>query len=427
VPIIYTIKTIEQAEKALLPFVPLVAQLTGKDTTLQRIRPLMTLLGNPQEQLRVIHIAGTSGKTSTAYFIAALLHASGKRVGLTVSPHVDSVTERVQINGKPFTDDIFCQQLSEFLEKIKNIEVAPSYFELLYAFAIWEFAQAEVDYAVIETGLGGLYDATNITERPDKVCVITDIGYDHMHILGNTLPEIAAQKIGIVHDHNPVIMYEQAEDIMTVINTWTRKHHALLQLTTETQERSSCSIDVGGMPAYQQRNWLLAHCVYEFVSERDNLPVLLPTQLEATQALQVPGRMDYRAIDGKILIMDGAHNTQKMAAFVTSFKQRHPNTKPAMLVAFKTGKEYVELAPLLASFASSIIVTTFTTSQDLPATAIDPHKVAAAFIAAGNSNVFVIQDKLKAYKALRDKPSSILVITGSFYLLSQLRREAGLP
>ncbi|HMH31066.1 MAG TPA: bifunctional folylpolyglutamate synthase/dihydrofolate synthase, partial [Methylomirabilota bacterium] len=131
-----TLHNIQEAESALLPYVPLVGQVKA-DTTLDRVWPLMELLGNPQDQLKTIHIAGTSGKTSTAYYMAALLAASGKKVGLTVSPHVDSVTERVQINGQPIPEELFCQELGEFLEIIEQAAQKPSYFELLYAFAIW--------------------------------------------------------------------------------------------------------------------------------------------------------------------------------------------------------------------------------------------------------------------------------------------------
>jgi dihydrofolate synthase/folylpolyglutamate synthase len=417
------IRTIEQAEAALLPYVPLVAQLTGKDTTLERIIPLMALLGNPQEQLRVVHIAGTSGKTSTAYFTAALLHTAGNKVGLTVSPHVDSITERVQFDGQPISIPIFCSELEQFLEIIKVLKRPPSYFELMYAFAIWEFSRANVDYAVIETGMGGLYDATNVTTRADKVCVITDIGFDHMKILGNTLPEIAAQKIGIVHDHNQVIMYEQSEPIMSVIRDWTRDHNAPLLLTSEEAERQLSRGDISGMAAYQQRNWLLAYRVFRYVAKRDGLKPLSLRKLSLTQSLQVPGRMDAWQVGHKTVVMDGAHNAQKMAAFVSSFRVLYPDKKPAFLLAFKQGKEYQDVVKLLAPLASFIVVTTFAYSQDLPVGSTDPNEVAAAFKAAGNTNVQVVHDRAAAFTALLQETDDIAVVTGSFYLLSQIRND----
>ncbi len=416
-----TIRTIEDANKALRPYVPLVSQLTGKDTTLRRIQPLMKLLGNPQERLRVIHIAGTSGKTSTAYFLSALLGVSGKKVGLTVSPHVDSVTERVQINNKPLTDAVFCSELAEFLAIVRQAPEPPSYFELLYAFSVWVFVRQEVDYAVVETGMGGLFDATNVVTRSDKVCVITDIGFDHTHILGTTLPEIAAQKIGIVHDHNEVFTYKQDDQVMRVFTDWAAKHHATLNITTQAAERQATTLDFSGIPPYQEHNWLLAYKVYRYLTEQDNLPNLTSKVLLQTLRTRIPARMDTRKLQNKTVIMDGAHNVQKMTAFLNSFKALYPHTKPAVLIALKHNKDYQGVADLLSKVAARIIVTTFSSSQDLPVESMDPQLLAQAFNTA--IPVQIVADPLAATRALLTSPEPIGVITGSFYLLSEIRNK----
>ena len=415
-----TIKNLKEAEAALRPFVPLVKQLTGKDTTLARIRPLMKLLGNPQDQLKIIHIAGTSGKTSTAYYMAALLQAAGQQVGLTVSPHVDSVTERVQLNGQPLSEAEFCAQLGDFLDIVERAEQQPSYFELLYAFAIWVFARQGVDYAVVETGMGGLYDATNVTTRPDKVCIITDIGLDHQHILGKTLPEIAAQKVGIVHDRNQVFMYRQPAAVQTVIEGWVKQHHATMRVADVPAQSKS------ELPAYQWRNWQLAYKVYEYLRRRDKLPRLTSQVLAQTRQINVPGRMEIRRLGGKTLIMDGAHNAQKMTAFIDSFQRLYPGVKPAILLSLKTGKEYREVARLLVPLASRVIATTFNTTQDLPVVSIDPIVLAETFKAAGSNNVETITDQQAAFKALLSGPEEVCIVTGSFYLLSQIRNNKSL-
>jgi dihydrofolate synthase / folylpolyglutamate synthase len=421
------ITTIADANAALLPYVPLVAQLTGQNTTLDRIGPLMALLGNPQNSTRVVHIAGTSGKTSTAYYVAALLLATGKKVGLTVSPHVDSVTERVQLDGVPLPDATFCSYLGEFLQLVEDSGIRPSYFELLYAFSFWVFQREGVDYAVVETGLGGLYDATNVATRTDKLCIITDIGYDHMHILGHTLAEITAQKIGIVHDKNPVIMYHQTTEVSGVVETWVMKHRAELHATLESDERQKYGDEfVADMPAYQQRNWLLAYAAYRFLQARDSLPELSPEQLAITQAIQVPGRMDIRQVADKTIVMDGAHNGQKMFTFLESFRARYPDAKPAVLIALKQGKEPADVAPLLASFAARIIVTAFDTSQDLPALSINPEELAGIFRQAGATKVSFAPNHHTAYQQLLAAPEKTCIITGSFYLLSQIRHEEAL-
>lgn len=409
---------------ALQPYVPLVAKLTGKDTTLRRVQPLMKLLGNPQDKLRVIHIAGTSGKTSTAYYLSALLGATDKTVGLTVSPHVDKVTERIQINNKPLSETVFGQELTEFLEIVKKAPEQPSYFELMYAFSLWVFVRKNVDYAVIETGMGGLYDATNVITRPDKICIITDIGLDHTHILGNTLAEIAAQKIGIVHDHNVVFTYTQSNEIMEVFQDWTTKHHAVLHSTTQTAERQSSGLDFSGIPKYQERNWLLAYKAYRYLVERDDIQNLTSKVLMKTLHTHIPGRMDIRQVHGKTIIMDGAHNFQKMSAFVDSFRELYPGVKPTVVIALKHNKEYQGVADLLSTFAARVITTSFLSSQDLPVQSMDPHVLAQAF--GSHLEVQVTLDPSSAVHMLLQDPGPVGVITGSFYLLSQIRNNKDL-
>ncbi len=412
-----TIRNIQEAETALLDYVPLVAHPASHGTPLEHVKSLMQVLGNPQDRLRVIHIAGTSGKTSTAYYMSALLTAIGKKVGLAVSPHVDSVTERVQLNGQPLSEADFCAELSSFLDIVQAANHQPSYFVLLYAFALWVFERRGVDYAVIETGMGGLFDATNVANRPDKVCIITDIGFDHRHLLGNTLAAIAAQKIGIVHPGNTVFTYPQTAEVMDVFVLWIEKQQATLHVVDESVKPKA-----NKMPGYQWRNWCLAYSTYQYLQSRDSVPHLTRQVLRKTQKLQIPARMDVSQIAGKTLVMDGAHNAQKMTAFADSFRQLFPGVKPAILVALKNGKEHQEVAPLLATLGSRIITTSFNTTQDLPAVSIDPDVLAESFRAAGAVDVESNKDQVAAYQALLKGPETVCVITGSFYLLSQLRK-----
>jgi dihydrofolate synthase/folylpolyglutamate synthase len=409
-----TIRNLAEAEAALLSFVPLVSQLTGKDTTLDRVWPLMELAGNPQDKLRVIHIAGTSGKTSTAYYMAAILTAAGAKTGLTVSPHVDNVLERVQINAHPLDEATFCNELGEFLDIVERAEQKPSYFELLYTFALWEFERQGVDYAVVETGIGGLHDATNVTRRSDKVCILTDIGHDHMHILGHSLTEIATQKIGIVHQGNTVFTYQPAPEVAFVYKEWCRSHGAVLNIVPEPSE-----------PGFQRRNWNLAREVYNFICQRDNISQLGELELERTILTIIPGRMDIKKIGSKTLIMDGAHNYQKMDAFIESYHQLFPGSKPAVMLAFKQSKDYADAIDLVAELADHIILTTFNTTQDLPAKSAEPDELAKAFKNVGK-DAEVIPDQVEAYRSLLVSPQNELVITGSFYLLSQIRNNKNL-
>lgn len=417
------IRDMQAAEVALQSFVPLVGQMSGKHTTLNRILPLMKIIGNPQDRLRVIHLAGTSGKTSTAYYLAALLGAAGSKTGLTISPHIDTVSERVQINGQSLSEVEFCSELGIFLDLVSKAERQPSYFELLYAFALWVFDRQKVDYAVVETGMGGLLDATNVVTRHDKICIITDIGLDHTHILGQNLTDIATQKVGIVHNNNTVFTYRQSPEIMRVIEEWTIIRKAPLFVVNEETEALTHRDDLTDIPDYQRRNWLLAYRVFRHISEGSHLQHLTRQVLQEVQKLQIPARMDVRKLKGKTLIMDGAHNAQKMTAFVSSFKKLYPDTKPTVLLALKEGKEHQELVPLLGLLAARVIITTFNTTQDLPVKSMDPRVLAKQFLESGIGNIKVAPDQHEAFQSLIKAPEEIVVITGSFYLLSQLRKK----
>jgi dihydrofolate synthase / folylpolyglutamate synthase len=201
---------------------------------LGRMQTVMRKLGDPQDRLKVIHVAGTSGKTSTAYYLSSLLTGAGKRVGLSISPYTYELTERLQLNGRKLTSRQFCAELEKFLHLFTSIDVDLSYLELLTAFAFWELDRLAVDCAIVETNAGGRYDATNITSRADKVCVITDIGYDHTDILGSTLPHIAGNKAGIIHADNLAIMLQQEWSIVRVMDNQCRKVGARLVVGIST-------------------------------------------------------------------------------------------------------------------------------------------------------------------------------------------------
>ena len=218
------------AREYLEPFAHLPGLAAAPHVALQRTQALMDALGNPQDAIPVIHLAGTSGKGSTASILAALLQAHGLRVGLGLSPHVRHLLERIQIDGAPVHEADFCRVLGDMVPTITAMQQsewgAPSFFEILIALSYKLFAEAGdagngagkgVDVVVMETGLGGRHDATNTVTRQDKIALLTDIGYDHVDILGTTLSKIAAQKAGIIQPHNRVLTYLQPTEAQEVI------------------------------------------------------------------------------------------------------------------------------------------------------------------------------------------------------------------
>ena len=201
----------------------------GSRLGLDSIGKLMSLLGNPQDDLKYIHIGGTNGKGSTSSYLAHTLEAAGYKVGLFTSPYIERFNERIQINGKDIPDESLGRITSLIKEKA-NIMVAeglehPTTFEIVTAIAFMYFKEEEVDYVVLEVGLGGRFDSTNIIKAP-LVSVITTIDYDHIDVLGDTLGKIAYQKAGIIKENSIVVSYPQETDALKVIKEVAEEKHA---------------------------------------------------------------------------------------------------------------------------------------------------------------------------------------------------------
>lgn len=417
------IQNFDEARQALRPY---YFAYTYRDTRveykLDRMYEVLTYLHNPQDKLRVVHIAGTSGKSSTAYYAAALLEASGATVGLTVSPHIREINERIQINHTPLAEKDFCDSLGTFLDLINASGIKPSYFELMVAFAFYEFARRNVDYAVVEVGLGGLLDCTNVVHREDKVCVITDIGFDHTNVLGKTLAAIAGQKAGIIQQHNHVFMHPQSEEIMHVIHAAVRKKQAQLHEVGIPRQLPAVTTH---LPLFQARNFHLAQQTVQYVLARDGYKKLTSQQLTAAKAIYVPGRMEIFRVKEKILIVDGAHNGQKMAALLESVRAIFPNMPLAALVAFVGARDdrWQHALSVLTSETRDIIATTFEQESDeMPKVGMSPTTIEAYLISQG---VWcdVEPDLIKAYQKLLEKPEPLLLVVGSLYMLGDVLKR----
>ena len=387
---------------------------------LDTMRSLMKHLGNPQDTYKVVHVAGTSGKTSTAYFTASLLKQAGIRVGLTVSPHVDALNERLQIDLVTLAEKAYCQAFNQFMDLITTSGLKPTYFELLVAFAYWYFAEAKVEYAVIEVGLGGLLDGTNVITRTDKIAVLTDVGLDHVDVLGNTLPEIALQKAGIMHAGNHAFCLPQATEITDVF-----AQHAS-RVGAELHQTKSVELAQSSLALFQQRNWSLALAVVTFALQRDCYPVLTTQQQRASQRVYIPARMEYLPNKEFTLLLDAAHNPQKMHALVTSITRKYPGQKWSVLLALLHSKDQrlsgvlKELLPI----TKQLIVTDFVAGQDLRKTSASPKQIVMACKALNFSAVSIEHNTARAYQMVLDAAGTHKLVTGSFYLLQEVHALA---
>lgn len=415
------------------------------DLGLERTKYLLQLIGEPQNIPKIIHVAGTSGKGSTAYYISTVLRRLGFNVGLSVSPHLLDIRERFQINNKLLRPQEFYKYLNEISPIIEGLAKTkfgkPTYFEITTVLAYYIFCKKSVDYAVIETGLGGLLDATNVIERSNKLAVITKIGHDHTNILGKTLKEIAFQKAGIIGWNNVVVsLKKQNPQALRIIKKISFIKKAKLHLIGEGEIKNKSLIPVPKfdfkyskktikniqlrmLGSFQIQNCSLALTVMILLSQRDGFKVNTIKIKNALKHAFFPGRMQKLKINNKTVIIDGAHNPQKMAMFIKNLTFYFPKKKFTFILAFKKDKDYKNILRYIIPFAQKIIVTSFfnqTKSQGVTNIAESPHTIARILNYLNFKDYCVCESSEKALKMLLKDKKTIGVITGSLYLLSEI-------
>lgn len=409
----------------------------------KRMEFFMQLLGNPQDQVKTIHVAGTSGKGSTCYFISHLLSMAGFTVGLTVSPHIRDIRERIQLNNEYISEENFCISLEKIIptiEKMKDMEIgSPTYFEIMMGLAFFVFKEKNVDYAVIETGMGGQFDASNVTHSKNKVAVITRIGLDHTKVLGKTLSKIATQKARIIQKYNQVFSTYQRENVQKVIEQEAALKSA--EVTFLGRNKSSKNIRIHdekvyfdfqnsikklvlkSHATYQVENTTLALEVVLFLSKRDRFFFNEMIIRKALQTTEIPGRMEVFMTEKKSVVIDGAHNPQKMRTFLQSLKKLYPGKTFDFLVAFKRDKEVTAMIRMIIPYARKIIVTSFFVSDTMMNISAEPREIVAVIKAQGFENTESISDSTEAVKESIKRAKNILVITGSMYLIGEIYKD----
>ncbi|MDO8619005.1 MAG: folylpolyglutamate synthase/dihydrofolate synthase family protein [Candidatus Daviesbacteria bacterium] len=438
------ITTFEQALEFLYSYIPkTIAYTYSADWGLNRTKYLLNLLDNPQNKIKVIHIAGTSGKGSTATLTSLLLEDLGQKVGLALSPHLVDIRERMQINNQLISEQEFINYLNEIIPAIKKCKGSkfgmPTYFELVTILAFYIFDKQKVDFAVTETGLGGLYDATNSVDNPEKLAVLTKIGLDHTAILGKTIPEIAYQKAGIIHSGNAVFSTEQIPEATEVIDKTALENHVKatyikhgenfdnIKLSSEKtlfdfnfQNLNLKDLELNMLGEHQAENCSLALSVVYSVSQKYGFDFNEQKARETLKKAVFPGRFEIIHKDGKLIIIDGAHNPQKMMSFLNSVKQIYPEKKFNFLVAFKKDKDYTKILQEIIPFAKKILITTFfIENMDLIRFSEDPAKLVKILKELNFEKVEIIKDnKLALEKTIAE--SDDLIITGSLYLLGDI-------
>jgi dihydrofolate synthase / folylpolyglutamate synthase len=390
-------------------------------------------LGNPQHQFKSVHIAGTNGKGSTSHMLAAILHQSGYKTGLYTSPHIKDFGERIRINGQ-MIDESF---VVEFVERTKPLyeKIQPSFFELTVAMAFDYFAREKVDIAIIETGLGGRLDSTNIVTP--LLSIITNIGYDHMNLLGNTLKEIAWQKAGIIKQATPVIIGEVLPETNAVFVQEANEKEAplyfaqskyMVEFIEPTGNLLFCNVkelrantveklrlDLNGI--YQAKNICTVLCAVENLRTQGyEIPeAALHYALEHVRQLTgIRGRWDIIQ-QHPTIIQDVAHNPDGIKQVLFQLNTSYPKAQIHFVLGFVKDKDVSNILQLLPPAARY-----YFTNAHIPRAL--PHQELLQMAAPYGLNGLSfdnVNDAIAAAKELADS-DDVIVICGSFFIIGEI-------
>ncbi len=406
---------------------------------LSRMGRLLAGVGNPHKKLRSVHIAGSKGKGSTAAMLAQMLQNCGYAVGLFTSPHLTDLRERITVNGRMITETEMTRVIRRIVPVVRRLKSdSPTFFEILTAAAFLQFVTKDVEIAVVETGLGGRLDSTNVL-RPE-VCAITSISYDHTAQLGSTLARIAEEKAGIFKAGVPAISAPQPTEVKSVLRRVAARSGAPLRFTGEDIEFSyrfessravgphtrvclttptsrfehlhvpllgehqaiNCGVALGLIDALKVRGW-----------ESDDQKAI-----EGLGQVRLAGRMEMLGADPRILV-DGAHNAASVDALMRAIGQNIPYDSMVVIFGCQADKDIDGMIDQVQLGADKAIFT----HTESPRSA-DPHELAARYVGRSGKMAQVAEHLEEALQIASSAVTreDLICITGSFYLVGKAKR-----
>ena len=395
---------------------------------LERVSLLCKKLGDPQKDIKCIHVAGTNGKGSTCAMLASVLQAAGYRVGLYTSPHMVRFNERMRVNGENISDEALARITEEVKPYADAMEDRPTEFELVTAIAFLYFKRMNCDLVILETGLGGRLDATNVIEEP-IVSIITGIDLDHTAILGDTYEKIAYEKAGIIKPNRPVVLGECNERAKTVLLERARAcgsqvragdvgaisnvMYSLEGSTFSYKERKNISLSLVGV--YQPKNCATAIECIETLREL-GYNVSDETLLQGLSAVKWVGRFEVLSRD-PLVIYDGGHNPQGVTAFVESLSQIISDEKVCLICGMLRDKDYAHMVGALGRVTDKVFTLTIDNPRALPADEL------AAILRKNGIEATACpspEEAVKAAFAYADEKQIPIVMSGSLYMYSEV-------
>ncbi|EFS21829.1 bifunctional protein FolC [Fusobacterium gonidiaformans 3-1-5R] len=387
---------------------------------LQNMERLCEKLGHPERAYKIIHIAGTNGKGSTATTLERILLEAGYQVGKYTSPHILKFNERIIANGKQISDEEIEKYYYQVEKIMEEEKIDATFFEITTAMMFSYFRDKKLDYVVLETGMGGRLDATNVSQA--ELCIITNVSLDHTEYLGDSIYKIAKEKAGIIKNCPKVIVADQQEEFLQaileekaeVINVLNKYADATYQLDFE---KFMTEIKIEGknyhfslFGDYQYHNFL---CAYEAAKQ---LGISEEIIQRAAEKVVWECRFEIAARQ-PLVILDGAHNPDGVRELVKIVKQHYHKTEVAILTSILKDKDIKPMLEMLAEVSDDIILTSL---------ADNPRGSTAKelFDLANNPDIFSMEEDMKqAYKLLIGKNRKLNIICGSFYTLIKWKEE----
>ena len=372
-------------------------QASGVKLGLENVRLLLQALGNPHQQLTCIHIAGTNGKGSVSAMLDSVARAAGLRTGLYTSPHLVRFNERIQVSGQPITDDEVLAGLNVIREAIARSGCTPTFFELTTALGFLHFSTQRVDLAIMETGLGGRLDATNLITP--LVSVLTSIDLDHQKILGDSRAKIAREKAGIIKPGVPVVSIAQTADVREVIDEVATSLNSPVTYIAEP----IADLQIGLAGSHQRLNAAVVRDALA-VAKLGISPDALKTGLKS---VFWPGR--FQALSDRVTI-DGAHNVAASERLVQTWRECYPGASPTIVFGGLRDKELDKMLSVLALIAARFFL--------VPVNNPRGENPASIRLPGGISGVMFpsVQEAVEAAYKLAEP----ILVTGSLFLVGEV-------
>ena len=404
--------------------------------TLENTKAVLEKMGHPERRMKLIHVAGSNGKGSVCAYLSSILTTAGKQTGLFTSPHLVDINERFQINQENVSNELFLEAFEAVMDMVHTLLkeqpdtfAHPTFFELLFLMGIYIFDKANMEYVVLETGLGGRFDATNVIEHP-LISVITSISLEHTEYLGDTCAKIAGEKAGIIKEGSPVVYDGTREDVSEVIEAQAAQMHSrayairpdMYKILMNTHKTIDFSMDTGyyepmdvsidSVAEYQIMNAM------EAVTAAEVMDIGLTEEdiHRGMERMHWQGRME-TVLPG--VILDGAHNDSGVEEFVKTARKFQKDTKLTLLFSCVKEKDYDGMIRTICESLDfeSVVVTQIDSYRQVPSEELA--QIFRKYTTRPVEEISFIDDAFD--EAMKRKGDGVLFCVGSLYLVGSLK------